>query len=182
MCWGHLPQNGKCGCHFLGVQSKMSKLIQLLMQCFSTLYLHDGDLWCSIIHGCLSKPKCRLPLKRVSQPLVCAAHSPAGMLPGGSTAWTWWELGVATQAHGQAALVPQGHDGILTSLPPPAPAQPLGEVGGKRQPPCISSMSRGRLSARGEVSPGVTKSPLFTSCYQAGLAITFFSSSLTVRS
>lgn len=101
------------------------------MQCFSTLYLHDGDLWCSIIHGSLSKPKCRLPLKRVSQPLVCAAHSPAGMLPGGSTAWTWWELGVATQAHGQAALVPQGHDGILTSLPPPAPAQPLGEVGGE---------------------------------------------------
>lgn len=67
---------------------QMSKLIQLLRQCFSTLYVHDGDLWYSIIHGCLSKPKCRLSLKEVSQPLLGAPHILAGMLAGRSTAWT----------------------------------------------------------------------------------------------
>lgn len=98
------------------------------MHCFSTLYVYDGDLWCSIIHGCLCKPKCRLLLKGVSRPLVCAPHIPAGMLPCGSIAWTWWGL-VASQAPSQPALALQGHNGIPTSPPPPAPAQPLGKWG-----------------------------------------------------
>lgn len=134
---------------------QMSKLIQLLRQCFNTLYVHDGDLWHSIIHGCLSKPKCRLSLTVVSQPLVGAPHIPAGVLAGRSTAWTWWGLGVARRAHGQPALAPQGRSGIPTSPPPPALAQPLGEVGGSDSLPALPPCHAAASSARGEVSPGV---------------------------
>lgn len=180
MCWGHLPQKGKRGCHFVGVQSTNVKTDTVIRAVFRYFV---GTWWRFVLQhhswlfsaGCPWKPCpspwCALPTSLQGCWQVGAQHGPP-----------CWGLGVATQAHGWPALAPQGHGGIPTSLPPPAPAQPLGEVGGRDSLPAFPPCHAAASSARGEVSPGVTKSPLLTSCYQAGFSITFSSVSLVVRS
>lgn len=104
---------------------QMSKPMQLLRQCFSTLYLHDGDLWHSIIHGCLNKPKCSLSLRVLSQRRVCAPHIPAGMLAGGAR-------------HGAAVAALPRRDTMASRHRLPCSAS--GEGGSDSL--CISSMSQ----------------------------------------
>lgn len=138
MCWGHLPQKGKRGCHFLGVQSTNVKTDTVIKAAFP----YFVGLWWRFV----LQHHSRLSLEAVSQPLACAPHIPAGMLAGGSTAWTYL-LGSWC-----------GHTGPYLACPCPAgtrwhpdipattcPCSASGGGGGTRQPPCISSMSRSHL-------------------------------------
>lgn len=99
---------------------QMSKPMQLLRQCFSTLYLHDGDLWHSIIHGCLNKPKCSLSLRALSQPRCVLPTSLQGC----------WQV-----EHGMELLWPLCPAGTRwrPGIPAPPALLSLGG-GGKRQP------------------------------------------------
>lgn len=179
MCWDHLPWNEKRGCRFLGVQSTTIYKCQNRYRYRRRFQNFVRTLWRFMVqrHGCSSKPKCGLSLKEVAQPPRVLPAAPRGRRRVGAR----WGAGVASQADRRPALMPQGRGGSATSPPTPAPAQPLWRVRVKGQPRCASSASRGRLRLLMERSLLGSESLLFTS-YQAGVSITFFSVSLTVRS
>lgn len=178
MCWGLLPRNEKCGCHFLGI--KVQQYTNVKTGRYRTRFQNFVcTLWRFMLqrYGCSSKPKRRLSLKEVAQPPLCA---PAAR-------WGCWQArgspvgaGVASRAHGQPVLVPQGHGGSPTSPQTPAPAQPLWNVRGNYSLTAFLGVTRPPSSADAEVSRWVRESQLFTS-YWAGFSIAFFSVSLTVR-
>lgn len=97
----------------------------------------------------------------------------------------WWGLGMATwpmaglhlPCRDTVASRPPWHQLALLS-----PGEGVGEATASLVLPAFPPCHAAASSARGEGSPGVTESPLLSSCYQAGFAITFSSVSLTVRS
>lgn len=127
----------------------------------------------------LSEPKCRLSLKVVSQPPMCAPHIPAGMLADESTAWTYL---VGTWCGPRPACTcPAGtrwHPDIPATT---CPCSASGGRGAKRQPPCISSMSRGRLVCSWRGLSWGQKVSTSHQLLPGWVSITFSSVSLTVR-
>lgn len=130
MCWGHLPWNGKCGCHFLGIRSTTIYKCQNWYRYRTRFQNFVRTLWRFILqhHGCSSKPECGLSLEEVAQPPLCAARSPAGMLAGRSLARSWWEAGVALQVH--TSLCSCHWDAAAAR--PPRRQLPLFSLSGKR--------------------------------------------------